>query len=105
MERSILVERKVRAQEAPLVFRRKLVALVEDEVEQRGMRLEQEIGSDRCFDLVWGLVREAGLRMLADIGIRPAVKPAPLGPGSENRKQIVAEPVALLHDSPELAGL
>src|SRR6516164_1486311 len=33
-----------RDKQAALVFRRELVALVEDQVEQRGMRLEQQVG-------------------------------------------------------------
>ena len=45
------------------------------------------------------------LRMLADIGVRPAVEPALLHPDQIIGRQIVAEPVPLLHDRPQFAGL
>src|ERR1700730_8737940 len=94
-----------RDEEAPLVFRWELVALVEREVEQRGMGLEQEVGRDRRLDLIGGELREAGLRGLAAIGVRPAVEPALLHADQVIGGQVVAEPVALLHDSPQFAGL
>jgi hypothetical protein len=51
-----------------LLFGRELVRLVEDEVEQRGMRSEQQIGRDRRVDFVGCEARKAGLRVFADIG-------------------------------------
>src|SRR5271156_446764 len=53
-----------RDEEAALVFGRELVALVKDEVEQRGVRGEQEIGGDRRFDLVGGEAGKAGPRVI-----------------------------------------
>ena len=44
------------------------------------------------------------LRMLADIGVRPAVEPALLHPDQITGRQIVAEPVPLLYDRPQFAG-
>ena len=69
------------------------------------MRLEQQVGRDRRLDLVGRELREAGLRVLADIGVGPAVEPALLHADQVIGRQIVAEPVALLHDRPQLAGL
>jgi hypothetical protein len=92
-----------RDKQAALVFGRELVALVEDEIEQRGMRGEQEIGGDRRFDLVGREVGETGLRVLADIGVGPAVEPALLHADQIIGGQVVAEPVALLHQGPEIS--
>jgi hypothetical protein len=64
------------------------------------MRLKQEIRHERRLDLVWRELGEAGLRVLADIGIRPAVETVLLHPDQEVGRQIVPEPVALLHSSP-----
>src|SRR5207248_8147589 len=94
-----------RDEQAALVFGGELVGLVEYEVEQRGMGLEQEVGGDRRFDLVGRELREPGLRVLADIRIGPAVEPALLDSDQVIGWQIVAEPVALLHDRPQFAGL
>ena len=69
------------------------------------MRLEQEVGCDRRLDLVGGELRETGLRVLADIGVGPAVEAALLHADQIIGGEIVAEPVALLHDRPQLAGL
>jgi len=94
-----------RDKQAAFVFRRELVALVEDQVEQRGMRGEQQVGGDRRFDLVGGEAGEAGLRVLADTGIGPAIEPALLDPDQKVGREIVAEAVALLHQCPEIAGV
>src|SRR5262249_14256918 len=94
-----------RDKQAPLVFGRKLVALVEDKVEQRGMRLEQQIGGNRRLYLVGRELCEAGLRVLADIGVRPAVEPTLLDAEQIIRRQVVAETVALLPNRPQFAGL
>src|SRR5260370_1347702 len=69
------------------------------------MRLEQQIGRDRRFDLVRRELRESGLRVLTNIGVGPAVEPALLDADQIIGGQIVAEPVALLNHRPELAGL
>ena len=68
------------------------------------MRLEQQIGRDRRIDLLGRELREARLRVLADIGVGPAVEPALLHPDQIVGRQIVAEPVALLYKRPQLAG-
>jgi hypothetical protein len=64
-----------RHRQAPLVFRRELVALVKDQIEQRGVGGKQQIRGDRRFELVGGEVGKAGHRVLAGIGIGPTVKP------------------------------
>src|SRR5260370_23255297 len=61
----------------------------------------QQIGRDRRFNLVRRELRESGLRVLADIGVGPAVEPALLHMDQIIGRQIVAEPVALLHRSEE----
>ena len=43
--------------------------------------------------------------MIADIGIGPAVEPALLHADQIVGRQVVAEPVALLHHGPKIAGL
>src|SRR5258708_4936393 len=68
------------------------------------MRLEQQVRRDRRVDLVWRQLREARLRMLADIGVGPAVEPALLDPDQIVGGQVIAEPVALLYEGPQLAG-
>ena len=69
-----------RDKEAALVSGRKLVALVKDRIEQRGVRGEQLIGGNRGFDLVGCQRCEARHRVLADIGVGPAVEAALLHP-------------------------
>ena len=69
------------------------------------MRLEQHVGRDRRLHLVGPQLREARLRMLADVRIGPAVERALLHAGEIVRHQIVAEPVALLHHGVEIAGV
>src|SRR4029450_10571731 len=69
------------------------------------MRLEQEVGRDRRLDLGRRAIGEAWLRMRPDIGVRPAVEAAVLYPDQIGGGQIVAEPVTLLPDSPEVARL
>src|SRR5712671_3048962 len=88
-----------------LVFGRELLRLVEDEVQQRGMRLEQQIGCDCSLDLVGCEIGEARLRVLSDIGVRPAVKTTLLDAEHIIGWQIIAETVALLTDGPQLTGL
>src|SRR5215510_10269539 len=83
----------------------KLLGIVEHDVERRGMRLEQEVGRDRCLDLSGCEIGEARLRMWPDIGVRPAVEAAFLYPDQVVGGQIVAEPVTLLYDGPELTRL
>src|SRR6266404_7342390 len=94
-----------RDESVTLVFGRELVRLVEDEVEQRGMGLEQQIGGNRRLDLVGCQARKAGLWVLADIGVGPPVKPTLLDAEHVIGRQIVSEAVALLPHCPQLAGL
>ena len=69
------------------------------------MRLKQQVGHDRGVDLVRREIGETGLRMFADISVRPAVEAALLHARQIVGRQIIAEPVALLHRGVELAGL
>jgi hypothetical protein len=50
------------------------------------VRGEEEIGRDRRFDLVGGEAAEAGLRVLADMGVGPAIEPRLAARESNSRK-------------------
>src|SRR6516162_11467637 len=63
-----------RDERTALVLRRELFAFVENQIHRRRMRLEQQIGSDRRVHFLRCKAGETGLRVLADIGIGPAVE-------------------------------
>src|SRR3954454_924156 len=69
------------------------------------MRFEQQVGSNRSVDLVGRQLGKAGLRVIADVSVGPAIEAAPLYPDQQVRWQIVAEPIALLHDGPKVTGI
>src|ERR1700722_15262526 len=69
------------------------------------MRFEQHIGSNCRAHFVGGEVGESDLRMLADISVRPTVKPSIFDMRKVVRRQAVAETVAFLHQGVDFAGL
>src|SRR5207302_3224574 len=88
-----------------LIFRRKLVALIEHEVQDGGVCLEQQIRRDCLVDLLGRAGGEAGLRMPPDIRIWPVIESALLYMSQIVRWQPVAKPIAFpLHD-PQLPGV
>src|SRR5262249_42956766 len=70
-----------------------------------GRRWSQKGGGTAILDGPWGGVSKARLRMLADVGIGPAIKTALTDTYQVVRWQMVAEAITLLHDGPKLAGL
>src|SRR5271168_1986723 len=69
------------------------------------MRLEQQVGNDGGVHFIGCKVGEAGLRMLAEVGVRPTVESALLDVGEKIGWQPVAEAIALLDQCVKLAGL
>src|SRR5882757_1569358 len=69
------------------------------------MRFEQQIGRDGSLHLVGGVFCKARLRMLAGIGIGPAVEAALLHTDEIIGDETVAEAVAFLDDGVEIAGV
>src|SRR5262249_50700108 len=65
-----------RYEEAAFVLCRKLVALIEDQVQHRRVCPEHAVGWTGGYALAWRHVGKARLRMLADIGERPTVETA-----------------------------
>ena len=61
------------------------------------MCFEQQVGSDCRLHLVRGAVREAGLRMLADIRIGPSVESAFLNADQIIGWQQITEAISFLH--------
>jgi len=66
---------------------------------------EQQVGSDCRLHLVRGAVREAGLRMLADIRIGPSVESAFLNADQIIGWQQITEAISFLHQGVEITGL
>src|SRR3954466_11077692 len=69
------------------------------------MRFEQQVRGNCGVDLVGRQLGKAGLRVIADVSVGPAIEAALLYPDQQVRWQVVAEPIALLHDGPKLAGI
>src|SRR5260370_39391522 len=86
---------------APAIFFRKHFPLIEDEAQDRGMRLNQNIAGNRLFDEIESLTFAPGIFVWAIVSIGPAVKAAIFDLSNEIRRQIVAHAIALLHRGPE----
>src|SRR5579872_7375861 len=69
------------------------------------MGLEQKVRGDRGVHFVRSKTGESGLRMLADIRVRPAVKTSLCDMGEIIRRQSIAEAIALLHQGVKFAGV
>src|SRR5436853_5206540 len=69
------------------------------------MRLEQQIGCDRCVHLFGRKVGEPWLRVLANVGVGPTVESTLLHPDQKVWNETVAETIALLDDCPQLASI
>src|SRR6476646_3546751 len=82
----------------------KLIALIEDKIEQGGMGFEQDVRSERRLHLFWIELRKTRLRVRTDITIGPPVKTAFLHARQIIGNEAIAEAVALLHDGIEIAA-
>ena len=69
------------------------------------MRFEQKVRGNCGVDFVGRKAGKSGLRMLADISVRPTVKPSLFDMGEIVGRQAIAEAIALLHQRIEFAGL
>src|SRR5258707_11859112 len=69
------------------------------------MRFEQQIWRDRGLHLVGRVFCKARLRMLAGVGVGPAVEPALLDTDEIVGDELVAEAVTFLNDGVEVAGV
>src|SRR5260370_11325707 len=69
------------------------------------MRLEQQIGGDRCFHLFGREDRKTWLRVWADVGVRPSIKATLLDAGQIIRWKPITQSIPLLDKCKQLARL
>ena len=69
------------------------------------MCFEQNVGRDGGAYFFWCHLREARMRVLADVRIGPAVESALLNTDEIVGHQAVTEAIAFLHDSVEFPGI
>src|SRR6185437_1083138 len=85
-----------------LIGRGKLRTFVENQTERRGVRVKQEVGDQRLGLQIRALVAEVGIRMLAEIRIRPAIESAGNNMGEIVGDEFVAETVTLVDGDEEI---
>src|SRR5580704_4033080 len=88
-----------------LVFRWKLFAVVKSEFQRRVVRVEDYVWRNDFVSQLGMLARVARILVATHVPPRPAVETAVLHMGDVIGNEVVTESVALIHRTPQLAGL
>src|SRR5437867_972976 len=89
-----------RDERAAAVLFGKHLALIENDAQRCGMRLDEKGGNDCAGDEIASLTAAARIFMLADVAVRPAVEGTVAHVRHVIRNEIVAKAVALIDRSP-----
>jgi hypothetical protein len=86
------------------IFCWELFPFVEHKVQNRGVRLEEYVWNDGCFNFFRLSMCKAWLRVGADVGIRPAVERALLHTSQIIRRKIIPKSITLLNPCVEFSS-